>query len=367
MCHDKNDGEQRLLRIFSRGLPKCQRTCCHNIIVIGAGISGLTAATLLKDAGHNVTIYEASQRVGGRIQTYRDLANGWQAELGPMRVPQQHKFTLGGAKKYNLTLAKFNNDPFRRYFHNQTVGPNPGPKELQFLLNEFNVHEKDRHLRAGKILQKALKKPMDDFKRLSWNELKEKYDKYSFRHWLSQKANLTSDAIDYIGTFYNLEAFLDAGLIEILIDECVHEDPDFQYILNGMDLLPRAMAKALKDDIHFNTKVIKVTHDNVGVSVTYDCKGINCATDDVQNHEADIAIFTTPAAPTLSIEFEPKLSVQKLHALRTTPYSSSVKVILVFERPFWSEQNSKVGGSTMTDLPVKQIYYEMNTSKSGKH
>ena len=44
----------------------------------------------------------------------------------------------------------------------------------------------------------------------------------------------------------------------------------------------------------------------------------------------------------------------------------SVKVILVFEHPFWDDDNSgKVGGSTKTDLPVKQIYYEMNKSKSG--
>ena len=373
VCHDKNDGEKNLLRIFNRGLPNCNNkkegTCCRNIVIIGAGISGLTAASLLKSAGHQVTIYEASNRVGGRIQTYRDLANGWQAELGPMRVPKQHKFTLNAAHKYNLTMAKFNNEPFRKYFHNKNVKPNEDdPKELKFFLDEFNVHERDTDLKAGRILQKALKNPIEDFKKLSWNTIKAKYDKYSFRQWLAEKANLTSDTIDYLGVFYNIENFLDAGLVSILIDECVHEDPDFHYILHGMDLLPRAMADPLKNHIKFNSKIVKVTWDDDKVNVTYDCKGVQCSTEDEQSHQADLAIFTTPAGPTLSIEFEPKLSVQKLHALRTTTYVPSVKVILVFENPFWESQNSyKVGGSTMTDLPVKQIYYEMNKSKSGKY
>ena len=82
--------------------------------------------------------------------------------------------------------------------------------------------------------------------------------------------------------------------------------------------------------------------------------------------EADYVILATPAGPTLSIEFEPHLSNSKWHALRNTKYTSSNKVILVFENPFWEQNNTYVGGSSNTDLPVRQIYYEMNKSKSGK-
>ncbi|MCY1691189.1 NAD(P)/FAD-dependent oxidoreductase [Exiguobacterium sp. SL14] len=56
-----------------------------HIAVIGAGISGLYLATRLQELGHNVTIYEARDRIGGRIETVDfDLTGQTYAfDLGP--------------------------------------------------------------------------------------------------------------------------------------------------------------------------------------------------------------------------------------------------------------------------------------------
>ena len=51
------------------------------IAVIGAGLTGLTAAYRLKQRGHRVVVYEASERIGGAIKSYR--RDGYLAELGP--------------------------------------------------------------------------------------------------------------------------------------------------------------------------------------------------------------------------------------------------------------------------------------------
>ncbi len=51
------------------------------LAIVGAGITGLTAASELAARGHAVTVFEASDRVGGAIRTVR--RDGWLVEAGP--------------------------------------------------------------------------------------------------------------------------------------------------------------------------------------------------------------------------------------------------------------------------------------------
>ena len=54
------------------------------VAVIGGGITGLTAAFKLREMGHDVTLFEAGDRVGGAIGTVR--RDGYLAELGPNTI-----------------------------------------------------------------------------------------------------------------------------------------------------------------------------------------------------------------------------------------------------------------------------------------
>ncbi|WP_200889534.1 flavin monoamine oxidase family protein [Cohnella kolymensis] len=75
------------------------------IVIIGAGLAGLSCAYELKKAGYNAEIYEASERVGGRCWTRRgDFENGQLAEHGGEFIDSNHTHMLQLAQEFNLVV-----------------------------------------------------------------------------------------------------------------------------------------------------------------------------------------------------------------------------------------------------------------------
>jgi monoamine oxidase len=79
----------------------------RRVVVLGAGLAGLTAGYELTRVGHEVTLLEAQERPGGRVLTLRTFDEGLYADAGAARIPESHEWTLRYVKEFGLRLLPF--------------------------------------------------------------------------------------------------------------------------------------------------------------------------------------------------------------------------------------------------------------------
>src|SRR5689334_14768360 len=84
--------------IFGRAAPR--------IAIVGGGVAGLNAALTLHDAGYATTLYEASNRIGGRMFSDRtSWANGQVSEHGGELIDTAHKTIIALAKRFHISIV----------------------------------------------------------------------------------------------------------------------------------------------------------------------------------------------------------------------------------------------------------------------
>uniref|UniRef100_A0A8C2JIH0 Amine oxidase n=1 Tax=Cyprinus carpio TaxID=7962 RepID=A0A8C2JIH0_CYPCA len=340
-----------LLKLTEQGLPPTKNP--QHVIIIGAGAAGLTAAKFLEDAGHKVTIIEASDRIGGRILTHRDQ-EGWYAELGAMRIPSFHRILRTFATKLGLKFGPFmqyNDNTY--YFINgfryktYTVKQNPD------ILN-YPVYNWEKGKSARELFDMALGKLKDDLQKMGCEKMLNKYDSYSVKEYLVNVGNLSRGALRMIGDILNENSFYYTALTEMLYIQCDITDKDTYFeFKGGFESFPKAFYTVLNATILKNSKVQAISQMQDNVTVLYeDCRN-HCTLTSIT---ADYVLVTATAKATLLIDFKPPLSAEKMEALRSLHYSSSTKVVLSFSKRFW-EDDGIFGGKSITDLPSRFIHY----------
>ncbi|XP_030051257.1 L-amino-acid oxidase [Microcaecilia unicolor] len=342
---------KELLGIATRGLR--QTTKPKRVVIVGAGIAGLTAAKVLQDAGHKIYLVEASDSVGGRVLTFRNESAGWYAELGAMRIPSFHQIVHIYLKKLGLQRSAFIEYNLNTWYavngvvkRTYTVSDNPD-------VLRYKVSPRERGKGAEQLFQDALAKVIEDLKASNYScqKILEKYDSYSVMEYFMKESNLSREAVRMIGDLLNMEDFLFISFTEMLrIQNDIRDNVSYFEIVGGMDNLPRAFYQHLRGQVQLSSRALKVEQTPKGVMLFYRRGG------QLFNITGDHLLLTTTAKATRMIEFLPPLSQAKAYALRSVHYSSSTKIYLGFHQRFWEEEWIQ-GGKSITDRPSRFIYY----------
>jgi monoamine oxidase len=348
-----------------------------SVLILGAGLAGMTAALELRKAGYKVAVLEFNQRPGGRNWTLRggdtyvelggqkqvcEFDDGLYLNPGPWRIPYHHRALLDYCKRLNVAI-----EPFVQLNHNALLHASGAfggePQRIRAIKADFQGEVSELLAKAtaqGRLDEEvsAQDKEMLLQALKSWGALDSNY---------AYKANLISadvrgyakgpggglDGAPVAGEPIGLSEILKSRLWRYLQTFASHS---FQTTMlqpvGGMDMIGKAFARELGDVIRYDSKVIRIQQGGDGVTVSY----VSATKPEaVQVAKADWCVCTIPLSILSQIPID--VGAPMKAAIDAVPYLSAVKIGLQFKRRFWEDDEAIYGGISYTDLPIRQIAY----------
>ncbi|MFC4223412.1 flavin monoamine oxidase family protein [Lysinibacter cavernae] len=305
-------------------------TLTRDVVVIGAGATGLNAATRLKEAGHSVIVLEARDRVGGRLWT--NEIDGVPLEIGGQWVsPDQDVL--------KSVIAELGLKTYARYREGDSV---------------YVAEDGTRSLFKGDIFPVGAETEAEIVRLIGildglaaevgylapWEHPRaHEFDAISFTEWLEQQSDNTiakDNVTLFVGpamltkpahSFSLLQALLmaaSAGGYSALVDENFMLD---ERVVGGLQSVPLGLAARLGDDVRLNQPVRHVKDHGDSVEVL---------TDDI-TVTAKRVIVALPPNLVSRIGFAPPLPRLHQQMLQHQSLGLVIKVHAVYETPFWRE------------------------------
>lgn len=299
------------------------------VVVVGAGLAGLRAAAVLKNAGRQVVVLEARQRPGGRVLTIRaPFDNGLHAEAGPIRIAGAHLAVLRAVREFGLSLLPFESSAgSRAVIGTQTSGLRPDEQGLgaNALLERY----------VGTLPSDLAESATTAASYARWRE----YDRVTWPAWLLSRG-ASPEAVRLMtlgGDSRELSALYVLRQFTLL-----RASSQRYKIAGGMDLLPRAMASALGSLIRYDAAVVRVSRASAtGARIEYETGGR------VETITASRIIFTVPFSTLRQIEIRPRLSRAKEQAIDGLAYYPGTRILLQSRSRFWNRAG--LNGSARTE------------------
>ncbi|PPU98702.1 NAD(P)/FAD-dependent oxidoreductase [Xanthomonas hyacinthi] len=346
-----------------------------SVLVLGAGLAGLTAAYELRKAGYRVQVLEYNARPGGRNWTlrggdrYTELGGfeqqcgfdeGMYLNPGPWRIPHHHKAVLSYCKQFGVALEPFVQVNFNALLHSRQ-GFGGKPQRFRDIDADYKGHVAE--LLAKSTRQGALDAQVrhEDQEILleslrTWGALDKDFGYVKGRQSSERRGFAKYPGGGLSGKPQFSEPFTTQDILRSRLWTTLAAGNNYEMQtamfqpVGGMDQIGKAFARELGAAIRYNARVTRIDQDAHGVSVAYqDGNGGE------QLAKADWCVCTIP----LSILSRIPLAVgeKMAAAIGQVPYAASVKVGLQFKRRFWEEDEAIYGGISYTDLPITLISY----------
>jgi monoamine oxidase len=343
-----------------------------SVVILGAGLAGMTACYELRKAGYECTVLEARDRAGGRNWTIRggdrveeiggaaqtcEFDSGLYFNPGPARIPSQHRAVLGYCKELGVPLEVFVNANRNAWFQDeQAFGGQP--------IEARQLH----HDTAGHVSE-LLVKAVDGG---ALDEELSGIDKRRLRVFLIQYGALDRD-LKYKGSSRSgfdviPGAAFEAGEMREPLEFRALVDSRFWYWhmyfeknfeqqatmlqpVGGMARIGAAFARRLGELIRYRSIVKEIRKTAAGVRVVYH----EMSSGTTQEVEADYCICTLPLPVLAGVEAD--FSPHFKRAINAGSYAPACKLAWEAKRRFWEDDHGIYGGISWTQREITQLWY----------
>lgn len=328
----------------------------RDVVIVGAGPAGLTAARELQKAGLSVAVLEARDRVGGR--TWTDTIDGAMLEIGGQWVSPDQTALLELLDELGLKT-------YDRYRDGQSVYIGADGKRTLYTGDSFPVSDTTAaEMDKLTALLDSLAAEIGATEPWAHPKARE-LDTISFHHWLRQNSS-DEEACNNIGLFIAggmltkpAHAFsaLQAVLMAASAGSFTHlTDEDFildKRVVGGMQQVSLLQAAELGDDVVLSSPVRTINWEESGtghrVTVVSDRATVN----------ARFVVMAVPPNLYSRVSYNPPLPRRQHQMHQHQSLGLVIKVHAVYSTPFWREDGLS-GTCFGADALVQEVYDNTN-------
>lgn len=338
-----------------------------DVIVIGAGLAGLTAAINLQDEGMSVIVVEAADYIGGRVRTY-DLPVG-PTNAGGQTIGPYYARVRDMAYRFDVPLI---NPPLRMpmsNYVNETLVSSADWATSD--VNKTVGREKTVQPGALEFFYLNNNNPLPDVE--SWTEEEQaKYD-IPLADYL-KSVGASDEALRLISVSINVFDISTGSALAYLRDikrlqwgiaqsddnnrstygaSTESDGFEFSEVKDGTQRLAEAMAAAVTSGVRLNQPVgsIEVASDGVEVKAL-----------DGTRYKGKFAIAAVPFTALRKISVTPNFEGRQYDAIRYSMHNNSLRVFMEATEPFWENDTGDPG--LYTDTAIERVFAGTNENGS---